>query len=193
MTEDAKERKRRRDRARYHRQKLLPGWNEKRIARNERSRQYAIANRERLEEYRRAWRKLNPEKLAAQRKRYRERVKSDPARLVREQVVRSEYLDNGGGRELRAQYFFLRWRRRRRIYETDPVAYAEYRRKLRERYAKKVGASYRPRLAMRIPDWATMGQDILDRRSVFLSESYTKNAQMSNENFAMHLAIGRTI
>lgn len=193
MTEDAKERKRRRDRARYHRQKLLPGWNEKRIARNERSRQYAIANRERLEEYRRAWRKLNPEKLAAQRKRYRERVKSDPARLAHERDVRSEYLDNGGGRELRAQYFFLKWRRRRRIYETDPVAYAEYRRKLRERYAKKVGASYRPRLAMRIPDWATMGQGILDKRSVFLATSYTEDARLSNENFAMHLAIGRTI
>ena len=87
MTEDAKERKRRRDRARYHRQKLLPGWNEKRIARNERSRQYAIANRERLEEYRRAWRKLNPEKLAAQRKRYRERVS----------CARSIFFSNGGG------------------------------------------------------------------------------------------------
>ena len=148
---------------------------------------------ERGPEYRRAWRKLNPEKLAAQRKRYRERVKSDPARLAREQAVRLEYLDNGGGREVRAQWYFAKWRKRRRIYETDPVAYAEYRRKTRERYAKKVGASYRPRLAMRIPDWATMGQDILDKRSVFLATSYTEDARLSNENFAIHLAIDRAI
>jgi hypothetical protein len=46
---------------------------------------------------------------------------------------------------------------------------------------------------MRIPDWATMGQGILDKRSVFLATSYTEDARLSNENFAMHLAIGRTI
>ncbi len=193
MTEEARERKRLRDRERYHRMKQDPEWNSRRDERAAKCRKYRAEHREERLSRERAWKKANPDKVAEQRRRYRERVKADPAKLAHEQAVRAEYLDNGGGRDVRAQYAFFRWRKLRSLFETDCAAYAEYRRRNRERWEKKAGAKYSPRPAMRFPDWATMGQGILDKRSVFLATSYTEDARLSNENFAMHLAIGCTI
>ena len=97
MTDEARARKRARDHERYLRMKADPEWRAKN------ARRYKVwkdTHRERLRTYRQAWRAKNPDKVAAQGKRY---YYSPRGRLARKR-----WMEEGGGRELRAMTDFLR-------------------------------------------------------------------------------------
>ena len=60
-------------------------------------------------------------------------------------------------------------------FEHDAAAYAEYRardRAYRAAHRRRRG-EYRPKLSMRLPDWALYGKSVLDTRSAFLIENRT--------------------
>lgn len=75
-------------------------------------------------------------------------------------------------------------------FAQDAEAYAEARRKDRARSeakAAKEGRMYRPRRDLRIPDWATKGQRIMDTASPWLPE----NMSPEQKAYARKLAIER--
>lgn len=74
--------------------------------------------------------------------------------------------------------------------ETDAKRYAQWRAKRRMQRARKTvaeGRTYRPLFCLRIPDWATKGQRILDASSAYLAVNLT-DAQRA---YARELAIER--
>ena len=120
---------------------------------------------------------LHAKRLAAKRKYYW----ANRERLVAEK------------REYRKRYPMMRtyqyWQMVAR-FETDAKAYAEYRAKdraRRKREAEKRGKIYRGNPSMRIPDWATKGQRIMDTASPWLPE----NMSPEQNAYARELAIER--
>ena len=84
----------------------------------------------------------------------------------------------------------MRHQAMREKFATDAKAYAEWRRKKRQKRelkAIKEGRIYRPLLCLRIPDWATFGQRIMDTASPWLIENLTD----SQRGYARELAIER--
>lgn len=72
----------------------------------------------------------------------------------------------------------------------DSVYYAKCRALVRVSYARsrvKAGCNYRPRFCRRVPDWATLGQRVLDAASPFLDVNITP----SQRAYARELAIER--
>ena len=197
MTDEARERKRQRDRERYRRLKQRPDWELLREKNKIRSSEYRRTHHEECGAREKAWRKANPDKVSGQRKRYYARKKTDPKWIAYEKSPRrkaqkrkaeARYLENGG-RELRAIQGFLRRQRQLELFRMDSHAYAKAREKERMKHARRVGAKYKPRPSCRIPDWATMGQEILDRRSVFIYHNLSDDGQASARGFERDLAI----
>lgn len=82
------------------------------------------------------------------------------------------------------QYMFMMER-----FEHDAAAYAEYRandRAYRAAHRKRRG-EYRPKLSMRLPDWALYGKSVLDVRSRWIFENTTR----AQRAYARELAIER--
>lgn len=74
-------------------------------------------------------------------------------------------------------------------FANDAAAYAEYRandRAYRAAHRKRRG-EYRPKLSMRLPDWALYGKSVLDTRSRWIFE----NATPAMRDYARRLAIER--
>lgn len=175
VTEEAKERKRKRDRERYYRMKESPEWQAEREKRNARSREYAAEHRDEARERQRMWRAKNPDKCKAQRKRY---YYGKAGVLARKRWM------GEGGKELLAMSRFLRQERMNELYSVDASAYAEHRAKKREQYKKRHGQGYTERVSCRIPDWATKGQDVMDRRSVYIYQNLSVDEQASARGFS---------
>ena len=201
MTDEAREKKRQRDRERYRRLKQRPDWELLREANKIRSSEYRRTHPEECKAREKAWKKANPDKVSAQRKRYYARKKTDPKWIAKQKAYRNtpqrkaqqrkaaaRYLENGG-RELRAMWAFLMRQRQHELFRVDANAYAKAREKERLKHARRVGAKYKPRPSCRIPDWATMGQDILDRRSVFIYHNLSDDGQVSARGFERDRAI----
>ena len=74
-------------------------------------------------------------------------------------------------------------------FEHDAAAYAEYRERDRVYRAarRKRAGEYRPKLSMRLPDWAFYGKSVLDTRSRWIFE----NATPAMRDYAWRLAIER--
>ena len=73
---------------------------------------------------------------------------------------------------------------------SDAKLYAAWRAKNRMRWARKAvaeGRLYRPLFCLRIPDWATKGQRVLDARSAYLAVNLTDEQRA----YARELAIER--
>ena len=79
---------------------------------------------------------------------------------------------------------FLRQERMNELYSVDAAAYAEHRAKKREQYKKRRGQGYTERVSCRIPDWATKGQDVMDRRSVYIYQNLSADEQASARGFS---------
>ena len=81
----------------------------------------------------------------------------------------------------------------REIHERDSHSYAIFRKKCREKqrriYEKRYPGCrpYAPRVSCRIPDWAVKGQEIMDRRSGFISGNMTDEQVMAAKAYAREL------
>lgn len=76
------------------------------------------------------------------------------------------------------------------LLAVDAKAYADFRAKRRVKWAMQSvrrGGGYRPRYSIRIPDWATKGQRIMDTASPWLIENLTPEQNA----YARELAITR--
>lgn len=139
----------------------------------EADRRYRMRHPDRLRERALKWRKNNPEKRKAQKRRNYARH-------------RAEILE-----KKRIYYATVYpWGKRREIFAVDADAYAKYRAAQRVRRARRVvllGKAYRPRFQCRLPNWATFGQRVLDAASPFLDVNITP----SQRAYARELAIER--
>lgn len=79
----------------------------------------------------------------------------------------------------------MNYDKKREQFKVDPVAYAEWRKKKRDYLYKRRGCFGRRLLSMRIPDWATMGQFILDARSAYIGNNLTADEQKSIRDFCI--------
>ena len=117
-------------------------------------------NRDHLVEYRKAYYLKNRERLLAQDK---ERYQKNRDAIL---LLRSIYYDE-----------------KKERFKHDAVAYAEWRRKKRDYQYKRNGRFGRRLLSMRIPDWATMGESVLDKSSPYIWNNRTANELKSARNF----------
>lgn len=149
----------RRTNARYLAKKADPEWQARRAA------------------YRTLWKAKNPEKVEAQRRRERERLRicKDSAEHKAKMLARAL--------------------RERKLKAMD-AGYAEFCRAKQRIYnrrhndkARKV--PYKPKLSMRFPEWMPFGVNPLDLKSVFLRENMDADAIASCDNYAMLLAVER--
>lgn len=144
--------------------------------------------------YRRKRKELTPEQKERHRERnraYYAKRRKDPTLMKKRRERSRERYYSEGGKEWSSIYHAEQYRKLRARLESDPVAYAAYRRKARERKERARGPKYVPRQSRRIPDWATMGQAVLDRRSVFLIQNMSAEMQASVKGFARAQAIER--
>ena len=133
----------------------------------------ALERRKKECEYNRRWRALHKDHVRDYKRSY--------YKIHKVNLTENE---KNGLRILERMRYYDRCER----FSRDPAAYAEFRKKSRERQAavrKGRKVPYAPRLCMRIPDWACMGEDLSKMGSVFLETSIEKNA------YGRELAIAR--
>lgn len=122
----------------------------------------------------REWREKNPEKA-------RESCRKWYANHGKE-YNKAEYARNRDWILLRNT---VHYHEIREMFRTDAEAYADFRKKHRDynkkRWDKKRKGKYRPKLSMRIPDWACMGEDLL-KRGTMLANAYTPEMLGANLN-----------
>ena len=137
------------------------------------------------------------EQLAASRKWFanlRNRPELHARRLAKK---REHYWKNRERMVATAREYHRRYPMMRKIqymsmmerFAHDAAAYAEYREKDRVYRAarRKRAGEYRPKLSMRLPDWALYGKSVLDVRSRWIFE----NTTLSQRAYARSLAIER--
>lgn len=122
------------------------------------------------------WNKANPERKRANDRAYRlrhpEKIKADKRRW------------NAANKAKRAE----KRAKQRETFAFDCAAWAKYRAGWRIIYAKRVirrGIAYSPKYYLRIPDFATKGERILDTRSQWLINNLTD----SQRAYARELAV----
>lgn len=157
---------------------------------NEKHRQYYWATlekqRDRSKKYRLAHQEEERRKKREYIRRYRLAKVGDAEYQEKERVRRTQYQKSPRAVELRK----LRWVKLKALFAVDARAYAEYR--SFQRFNKALlaierGRKFRPRMWKRIPDWACMGEKILDTRSQFLEINLTP----SQRAYALSLYLER--
>lgn len=136
-----------------------------------------------LEAKRKRKKAMTPEQKERQRDRNRiidAKRRKNPAYKEK----RRKWYHSGGGKEYNSLFKAIRYQELCAVWEVDPDAYAKHRRKDRERKERARGSLYKPRPACRIPDWAVKGQDVFDRRSVFLYQNLSDAGQAAAKGFA---------
>ena len=144
---------------------------------------YKAAHREKIRKQKRARYWADPEKARAKG---REKYAANREKRIKKVA---EWQRNNP-EKVQAYSKRTRANLRRKMAE-DSDRYAMERAKERMRSARrsiKKGIRYRPRFFLRIPDWATFGQRILDTRSAFLAVNMTP----SQRAYARELAIERS-
>ena len=179
-------------------------------------RAYYHAHIEKVRAYHREWNRshrdtIYPKQNAAKRKERRENPDKvhereraywrKPENAARKRLATKRWRDSPKGKAWRAAYnakHQARVRetnrrseaRRKARKQSDAAYYAKRRADTRIRHAKArvmSGKAYRPRFHLRIPDWATMGQQIIDFASPWLWTNLTD----SQRAYGRELAIER--
>lgn len=150
-------------------------------------RRYYHEHKEKISAQRKKRREADPSYNEKQRERYhknrehiltliKERKKKNPNHY--KEYAHRRYLEHKAYYEIMG---WEAWQKKKALFQADAGAYAEYRRKKRDRHLSKTGG--KPLLSMRIPDWAVMGQNVLDTRSKFLRENLSKDELTAIENY----------
>lgn len=147
---------------------------------NARHKAWAAKNKAWLVEYARRRRAENKEKYREKQMAWRERNRDEVNRKKRE--YRKRNVDRFKVMERFAE------ERRKRKKQTDAAYYAKRRASVRMSKAKRRvvdGKPYRPKFNTRIPDWATMGQKIIDVSSPWLWNNLTDGQRAYGREIAI--------
>ena len=153
-----------------------------RAERNAASRKWNAEHREHVARRKKAWYAANREHAL---KKHKEYYMANRERLIRYTI---EWIKKNREKRLLAQKRAAAKIRERK--KRDAAYYAELRARVRRSYAKAVilsGNTYTPSPKRRIPDYAVMGQFVLDVHSPWLINNLTD----SQRAYAMELAIER--
>lgn len=152
-------------------------------------RDYYARNRERLLKARKAYYERHQDRILEKaREDYRNNddIRKRKADYRRKHIEKYRALSRKYSQKYHAyiqMYSWERWQKKKELFSSDPEAYAKYRKYHRE-YARRKYGYKRTRPSMIIPDWATMGADILDRESAFMWNNRTAEDLVAARMFA---------